>query len=336
MKLLIHIGTEKTGSTTIQRALKKNNHLGFVKCDLGKSTNNWGLALLGYEAPRDDNLCRFFSVSNQAALDQIKATIREHLTVDIQKFKGSDYENYVVSSEHIHSLLTTENALTRLKSELELCGFYDIRVIGYLRNPVEIASSLYSTAIKTGSLMESPPPPSNSYFRNICNHKETVLRFEHVFGDTACTFRSFDVRDLYDSSLLKDFAVTTGLTAIKSIDDVKENPSISALGLRILLEVNKLVTNENIQLSREHRKHLVNYLESNYCGSNIVLKPSLVKDYFNTFYESNKWVNDNRVKLSWFNDPKLDVNLVDGLLSTDNFREEMIQSKARELVSKFL
>ena len=76
MECIVHIGTEKTGSTSLQRFLSLNrsslleNGIAYTKT-LGETVNN-GICLLSYSTERRDNLTQKINVVSDTDFRQAK------------------------------------------------------------------------------------------------------------------------------------------------------------------------------------------------------------------------------------------------------------------------
>jgi hypothetical protein len=154
MKCYLHIGTEKTATTTIQKFLNINQKklathgLGFSQAS-GK-LNNRQLVIAAFNERHEDVFSRRLTTQSQQGLPVIQKQIIEGLRKEFIEFGKTGIERVVFSSEHIQSRLTHPIELQRLKSILENLGYDDVQIIIYLRNPADLAASLYSTQIKAG------------------------------------------------------------------------------------------------------------------------------------------------------------------------------------------
>jgi len=183
--------------------------------------------------------------------------------------------------------------VTRLKSVLNQLGFHEIFIIVYLRRPAEIAASLYSTAIKCGHQIDRTPPPNNKYFRNVCDHRATIIRFRDVFGDKSIIPRLYDRKEFKEGCILTDFMGCLGLSKAMNRFQIpiSKNPSLSPLGIEILRRVNRKIP----YLTEDGRPNpirgeLVKYFESSFQNSSYTIPADLYQQYETEFYESNEWV----------------------------------------------
>ena len=117
--LVLHIGTEKTGTTTIQNFLKANRdqlrrQSVYVSKDLMiPSGNQRWLAALAYNATRIDELISTQGYRSKAERDQNMFNRYERLKQEIEA-STSDCKYWITSSEHLQSRLTTDEEIHRL------------------------------------------------------------------------------------------------------------------------------------------------------------------------------------------------------------------------------
>ncbi|PIE69247.1 MAG: hypothetical protein CSA21_03060 [Deltaproteobacteria bacterium] len=200
----------------------------------------------------------------------------------------------VFSSEHLQSRLTSIKELERLKTILFNFGISDISVIVYLRRPAELANSLYATAIRSGSLLTSPPPPKDNYFNNICNHKNTIERFASVFGPESIVPRIFRKNDFINESIINDINYIIGNKCIDEYTIPSDaNRSISKLGLKILRNINKKIPVFIKNKPNPLRMDVVNYVDKYFSDEKYIIQSSLYIDYDIEFISSDTWVRDN-------------------------------------------
>ena len=106
MKCILHIGTEKTGSTAIQKWLYNNkNALSSNKVFLSEclsKPNNRFFSLLFREDFHLCDFCKRNHISSKAELDALKFKALNNLKDEILQ-NSKTHEIFVISSEHLHS-----------------------------------------------------------------------------------------------------------------------------------------------------------------------------------------------------------------------------------------
>lgn len=209
-KLILHIGTEKTGTTSIQAFLKRNRAL-FQKdriyiplSPMDDSGNHRWLPLLANELDYVDDFVISRGLQDPDARKLILKKKEEELIRECKNAtKSCDY--FIFSSEHFQSRLRNIEEINRLRDLLEIL-FEDITIVLYIRDPLKTAVSLLSTAVKTGGLpYHLPLPASDSYFLNVCNHDQTVKKWSTCFSRHKLVIRRFDKKKLINGDIIDDF-----------------------------------------------------------------------------------------------------------------------------------
>ena len=218
MKVIIHIGTHKTGTSTIQHFLGKNRnalkHRGvFVpqssREDYAMHHDLFAATCIPNELELPtfmvDHLCAStFKMKEYTTEDQDKYW--EHYRHEIE---ANCHRADLVIFSNEHFVCVSENEIMRLKKLLEPL-FDDISIVLYLRRQPEYLISHYSTFSTCGSTME--------FFDYLNLHEECsflayhkiVERWSSILGKDKLKIRIFDKQEFYDNNLLLDFAHTVG------------------------------------------------------------------------------------------------------------------------------
>ena len=296
MECILHIGTEKTGSTSLQHFLSQNRirllnrGIAYTKT-LGKKANN-GICLLSYPVERRDNLTENINVISDKDFTQKQQKLKKRFKKEIKSIvKKRGVEKFIFSSELIQSRLTTEKDLQQLKTLLvDELGFEKIKVVVYLRDPALTAQSLFSTAIKFGHIWDRPPNPDDHYFRNICDHKSTLKRFGSIFGEDSLVIRLFQKGDLIGNSIITDFLHLLQEPLLPTYKLPKRsNPSLSYTAITLLIEINKYWQKKNGNHPNFMRRDLIRFLE-NSSKTKFGISAQSKETYDKYFNKSNEWV----------------------------------------------
>ena len=158
-RLVLHIGTEKTGTTSIQHFLHANRE--------GLARDGWLLPLsLGEPDQRrlavicnDETFTDAYMRRNALVTPEARATACARWTTAFEReIQASAAPNVVISSEHLSSRLFTDSEMERLRNFLTP-WFDPIDVVVVLRDPVDAALSLLSTQVQVGDPNGSLPEP---------------------------------------------------------------------------------------------------------------------------------------------------------------------------------
>ncbi len=191
MDLILHIGTEKSGSSSFQswaalnrtalrdqgvffsQALGERNHLMPYVWALGDFGRDDGFARLGLHSAQD--------------YAQFRDTLPRILADEVEQARAAGCHSYVISNEHLHSRMVTDDHLRRLHALLSP-HFARLRILCVLRPQVDMGISLLSTAARGHSPVTSAAlnniRPANSYF----NFETMNGRWSTVFGPDTLTY----------------------------------------------------------------------------------------------------------------------------------------------------
>lgn len=295
MKCILHIGTEKTGTTLLQQWLYDNQHeLGkqrvFLSDMLGKASNR---LISAYYEQDLDGWARRNGITNQAQKDEFfkdfEARFEQEVVVASRRHKV-----FVISSEHCHSRLRTVDEISRLHHLLTRC-FDEINVVCYFREQADMAISWYSTGIKLSmassleGFLKQVARPENYYF----DFKSIADNWSEVFGIDACCFRIYDRDRFPERDIRKDFLNTWDVPlnqALLSFDRQSGNESLSRLQAEALRQVNRLIPywNEQGQDVNPLNKHLKGVLKRIKSLQTGTITSQSASAIYQRFYPQNK------------------------------------------------
>jgi hypothetical protein len=186
MKLTLHIGTEKTGTKTLQSWLSANRpalrEQGVLyPASLGAFFHR-DLSIYAMDADKPDDGFAAKNIASPEAHEAFRAKLRAGFADECEQ--NADAPRWVMSSEHLQSRLTTVEMVKRVRDFLG-DRFEAIEVVVHLRPQIDVAVSLASTAVRVG-LKVTPrwfaeKEPSSAYY----NYDLLVRRWEEVFGADA-------------------------------------------------------------------------------------------------------------------------------------------------------
>ena len=170
MKCILHIGTEKTGTTSIQNFLLRNDsalsaHGIATSRALGLGNNR---ALPTYFHSAVDDFARWHRLRTRAEVQAYFRPALDGFRREVEE-AGRTCSTVLISSEHCHSRLSTREEIAALRAFLEPL-FSEIEVHVYFREQSQLVQSNYSTWIEGGggaaSLTEfsREAVPGNPYY----------------------------------------------------------------------------------------------------------------------------------------------------------------------------
>ncbi|WP_238368351.1 hypothetical protein [Mesobacterium pallidum] len=206
MKLILHIGTEKTGSTSFQKwggmnhealvqsgvfysqLLGRENHLKIYLWALAPGVADDGFAQVGLGSPGEQRIFR--------------TTLPTQFAQEVQAARDKGCHTFLISNEHCHSRLKTAEDLERLKGFVSP-HFDEIEILCSLRPQIDVAVSLTSTAARVGLNV------GQQFFEKIdvqdkyYNYQDLVDRWVGAFGAENLTLLPFRRRPDMAAYLVK-------------------------------------------------------------------------------------------------------------------------------------
>ena len=213
-ELILHIGTEKTGTTSIQvmlhshhdellkegvlipQSMFKPSHIQFTVC--------------AFEDEPEHNIWKAVGLRDEAGFTK-------HCTKVINRIKEeiNDYnpKKIIISDEHINIYLDSEKRLSRFK---ELCDEIGVvtSVIIYLRRQDEFRLAMLSEGVKRNNPMLIDPNYILPCYPDIpyrFNYLQIVDKFASLFGKEKIVIRIYDRKSLVSHDICSDFLALTGL-----------------------------------------------------------------------------------------------------------------------------
>lgn len=239
-RIYVHIGSEKTGSTTIQSSLEVNRlKLQEQKLIYPVIQDKYkSLLSLPFDQEKNHN-----DILGGRSIKKISEFIKENLR---KEFKSNEL-NYIISSELLHSRLRTIESLINLREFLERY-FDNICIICYQRDPWEKAVSLLSESIKIGAGQLSGEVMFSEYYYHACSIKRTPNMWKQVFSEHSFILLE-DVTK--NESLINHFYSQIGIDSRKFEQIEKKNRSLSIKEARFLSFVYTIIIN------RKEKDHIV-------------------------------------------------------------------------------
>lgn len=246
MKCIVHIGTEKTGTTALQQWLQMKSTQrvlgkhGMYLCDVNGSHS--GREVVAYcQSHMDDWTARkriFTPAEKEEYLDDLSRRLQD----DVQK-ASQDHSTYLISSEHFHSRLKSADELIRLRQLLAPL-FDGVRIVAYFREPAQAALSFYSTYLigdGTRTLDDFLDEVTPSNYRYNC--KSIADAWSGIFSGDSCDFRIYDKAAFGHGELRTHFLSTLALpaTVAHQTDGLpRSNESLSGLQAELIRFANEL------------------------------------------------------------------------------------------------
>jgi len=224
--LFIHIGTGKTGTTSIQKYLKENSefinykyNLNYCKSGRGDSINHRALD--------------FNSVNNN--LSSYKKVVA-NINLLINEINQHNSKYHLISDENFPGLNSREIELYKKK----LGGKFNIKVIVYLRRQDKYLESWYKQVIKTGSYATDVNILFSQLFkRGILNYYDLVKSWADIFEKENVIVRLYEKNLLINQNVIDDILYAILNDCPAGTLNYKENLSLNASSIILIKKIFK-------------------------------------------------------------------------------------------------
>jgi len=237
--VVLHIGGEKTGSTTLQSTLGLNRaelaKRGILYSRTAGGTNHILLPLHATAGEGTEDLRAASGLHRAATFTNFMARFPDVLR---QEAEASGAHTLVYSSEHLSSRIRDGEGVRRLWSVLgEIAD--EIRLVYYARPQEEVVVSAWSTMLKSGSA-EPFDPTHLLTFDTLLDHAGLVDRWGPFFADSYWVFRPFQRAQLAGGDIVEDFCLHARLPVEALVKRVPPlNPTLDAPRAEFLRLYNK-------------------------------------------------------------------------------------------------
>jgi hypothetical protein len=304
---VLHIGTEKTGTTTIQALLarrrKELSDLGFWYPPSPGEISH--VALAAFAAPENMQGVPSPPIRN-GQFDEEEFARRLH---NEMAMLPAHVRTVIFSNEHCHSRLTSTGHVHKLKNFLT--PYFDtITVVVYLRRQDEMACSSYSTLLRGGdacfNLLPRVPAPGTStdthrdyLWSRYFDFEGLLERYALVFDKQFVRPRLFEPASLEHNDVATDFLKACGLPRWLGDGAGRVNRAIPADGQHFLALLNAYLAEPSGGMNggntAELRDICASIVETRLDGA-----PRLpTRGEAQRFYSQFRDMND-RVRAAWF------------------------------------
>lgn len=295
MKAVVHIGTEKTGSTSLQEFFHQNRAaLRAARVAYPKSPgpgNHRNLVTACLDANAHDDYTRELDIQSPSRRLAWREDFIAALDAEL-KSAEQQCDTVVFSSEHFQSRLTTETDIQRLRQLLSPY-FSSISILVYLRRQDQLAVSRFTTELKVGNAPETIIFPNISENSIQYNYLRLVDLWSTVFGKENTIVRLFSAEELIDGDLITDFCHAAGFGEAATLPrPPRQNETLPAEVQALLLIVNRAIAqSEGKQVTsreyREWRRKLAISLAREFPGPPLMPARSEAQSIYYKFREAN-------------------------------------------------
>ncbi len=285
---MLHIGTGKTGSTTLQTVLytlfKKGDmdSIHYPVLNNKKHHNQLCTLVMPHERIRRDIRTKF------RADDEVYRAFVNHLKSNfISEVNG--HKNVLLSGEYFCGFSYEE--VKEFKKIINQMGFNKVKVVVYFREVCSLYLSQIQQRIKGSSTFASP----NSYK---FNYRSIYERWHSEFSDVEV--REFSADALVDGDIVSDFLDVTnkffGTDIVRPIELNKSNESLSTAAMLVIKKYRERFYPEDDNILFPDSNKLTSLLSQISSDKGLVCKPRL-KDSVKSLIRFN-----NKSDIEWLNE----------------------------------
>lgn len=192
MRIYIHIGSYKTGTSSIQSHLQRSRDK--------LEANGWLYPVAGSQNGHAHHLIPFAlqKSSSSESINEARSLVSEI----IKEAQSKNAENIIISSEVFFSLQKDH-----IHSFSKLFEGHDVRIVCYLRRQDQFLHSFYMQCIKHSQMRISDGPAEYKGFNEVV----TIARYDHIvswwaesFGEDAMMVETYD-RKCQKNGVINEF-----------------------------------------------------------------------------------------------------------------------------------
>ena len=340
---ILHIGTEKTGTTSLRSFLAINrekllaNGI-FVPRSLSpyaKLANHERITTFALDIRKvRDDLRIAANVTTEDAVNQHRIAVIEGLEREILSIPTTDHL-LLLSNEHCHSRLVELDEVLRLKEFLSRYARKQTVVV-YLRPQHELAASLYDQALRAGYYDVPLPPVFGPDVREWVNRKyfdygDLIKRWTHVFSKENIIVRIYSEKDLIGGDTAIDLMSQTGCDVSGFERPPRENTSLGIDYQPVLNVINRISAEKSLRIDAKIRRSIADHLQKlSKLPSRKLSRPEAQR-FMEMFKESNE-----EIRRSFFPDRgalfELDFDTLPDEPSAPTADEELLTKAIIDLV----
>jgi hypothetical protein len=292
MELYLHIGTEKTGTTSVQKFFRANREVlaenGIIYPLAPGKQNHMGLAASAQDIGKRGPLRKSLGIKTEADARTFRAEMLSGLAEELAE---RPYKLAFMSGEHCSSRLLEDEEVQWLKDAL--AKFFDkIHIILYIRRQDDYLLSTYSTSVKSGATAALRIPPERA-IEHRYDHWSVLSRWARIFGRERIICRKFERSNLKSGDIVDDVLEVAGIDpglGFSRPEDVNE--ALDAETLEFLRLFNKFVPRFEGREVNPLRDNIVGLLSKVSDGPLITMDEGELDRFMALFNESNRKVAD--------------------------------------------
>lgn len=240
MRTVLHIGMEKTATTSIQKTLASHRtELASEGILYPKFKTNSNVEVYNYAKGISnlDELRVLNGIRNIKDLTLFRKSFEEDLARQLE----FDAKTMVLSNENLSSRLSDVNELRRLKDYLTTYSS-EVVVVVYVRNLYSFILSSYSTAIKQGQTDDICDFIGGEKLKYRYQYEKILNLWRGVFGQKNVFVKNYDDICMNEGMIKNFFSFIGSSIEITQVEPTRQNKSLDNVTLTVLKGLNKKIS----------------------------------------------------------------------------------------------
>ena len=296
LDITLHIGTEKTGTSTLQSILSANQdwlaeNQVFLPASLrprGVGDNQIVLPALFCQGSEKSSLRAKAGQQENERDMAFSQRITAAFEREVEQARQQGMQRMLISSEHLSSRLRSSDEIHAMADWLARFGRVS-KVLVYLRRQDQFLVSSYSTDLKSGR--DRPfNIPGPKWARHRYDYQHLLTLWAEVFGYPALVVRPFERSRFVNQDLIDDFACYAGLQHGQPLREDDKNPSLDPKSMAVLLRYNQWASGKQFVRAERGRRLLVRLLETKSSGKRMCLPAEDAQGFLARYETGNNWV----------------------------------------------
>lgn len=302
-RIYLHVGTEKTGTTAIQRALASQRQAMAAKGFFVPSVLDYGgphlkLTAACIEYKPQAPLLSGFDFADERMHAAFRDNLKERLLAEV---RASGAETVVVSDEHINVHLNTPEMLRNITGMFE-CAQDIIHPIIFFRRQDRLLEAMMSEALKVLSIRHydlDDPVGALKVIRYRFDYAAIIGNFSEAFGDDNLIVRGYDSSSKVN--VIEQFRECTGipLEANGKGEPTIANRSVPGRLMVPLWRIAEKVLEADLNALKSEWRSLVDKLAGRFPGEAYRLSAPVAERFLIRFAPTNDWLVDRFPGLDW-------------------------------------
>ena len=286
-KIILHVGAEKTGTTTIQNFMALNR-AAFLKNKIfypstPGNSNHTKLAI--YTLNKNKGLGERLKIHNENMYAEFRSKFESDLRNEIHE---SNSDIVFLSAEWLHPRVSHENEFSRLRKLLYSLAD-DVRILLYIRRQDQAYVSYYSTSLRAGNINRFSFPKLNpKLLPYYLDYFSIIRNWVEAFGESSLKVRLFDKNKFLHGSLIRDFMCASEMAwSDEYIESTSiTNQALSLFGQDLIRQFN--IIKSNSKISPKLCRIVINKIDAVYAGRGLPASKDDAILFYQNFLESNE------------------------------------------------